>query len=69
MAKAMADDIFADWGFDAPKPQVPRATSGGVEQAKPLPYSHPVGPTTFSHEGPGLADHTNHGCCGTQGKH
>ena len=56
-------------GPDTSKPQQPRASSGGEMPVKPIPYSPPVGPTTFSHEGPGLADHTNHGCCGTQGKH
>ena len=60
-------------GPDTSKPQQPRSSCGGVEMkdVKPIPYSAPVGPTTFMHEGPGLADHTNHGHAGasTQGKH
>lgn len=65
----MARDILSEYGRDSSQPQVPRATNGGQCDPKPIPYSPPMGPTTFSHEGPGLADHTNHGCCGTQGKH
>lgn len=64
----MARDILSEFGPDSPSNQKARATCGGIEQAKPLPYSPPVGPTTFSHEGPGLANHTNHDNCGTQGK-
>jgi hypothetical protein len=62
-------DILRQYGPDSPSNQKPRATSGGAQDPKPLPYSPPVGPTTFSHEGPGLADHMNHNNCGTQGKH
>lgn len=40
---------------------------GGKPEVKPLPYSPPVGPTSQSHQGPGLGG-TNHGNCGTQGK-
>lgn len=65
----MSRGILSEYGPDAPAPQAPRATSGGVTSAKPLPYDPPKGPTTFSHEGPGLASHTNHGCCGSQGKY
>lgn len=62
-------DILSAYGPDSPDSQKPRATNGGQMPVKPIPYSPPKGPTTFSHEGPGLADHNNHGCCGTQGKH
>jgi hypothetical protein len=65
----MSKDILSMYGPDSPSNQMPRATSGGVKEAKKLAYDPPKGPTTFSHEGPGLADHTNHGCCGTQGKY
>ena len=63
----MARDILSEYGPDSPANQKPRASSGGVTEAKPLPYSPPQGPTTFSHVGPGLAGHTNYGNCGTQG--
>lgn len=65
----MADDILSEYGRDSGAGQKPRATSGGVKTAKELPYSHPQGPTNMHHQGPGLADHTNHGTSGTQGKH
>lgn len=45
-----------------------RASNGGQMEKKELPYCPPVGPTTFNHQGPGLANHTNHDNCGTQGK-
>ena len=44
-----------------------RATNGGKQDPKPLPYSPPVGPKGQDHRGPGLGG-TNHGTCGTQGK-
>ncbi len=53
-------DILSDYGKDIPHPQAPRATSGGVTQAKPLAYSPPVGPTNQHHERPGLGG-DNHG--------
>lgn len=62
-------DILSEYGPESPQHEKPTASSGGVKEAKELPYSPPQGPTTFNHKGPGLANHTNHGCCGTQGKH
>lgn len=44
-----------------------RASCGGVERAKELPYSPPKGPTSQMQQGPGLHG-TNHGNAGTQGK-
>lgn len=44
-----------------------RATNGGKQEVKPLPYSPPKGPTGQTRQGPGLGG-TNHGNCGTQGK-
>lgn len=41
---------------------------GGKPNTKPIPYSPPQGPKGQSHEGPGLGG-TNHGNCGTQGRH
>lgn len=65
----MARDILGEFGPDSHQAQAPRATTGGVKEAKPLSYDPPKGPTNMHHEGPGLADHTNHGNCGSQGKH
>lgn len=64
----MADDILSEYGKDSGAGQAARATNGGCMEKKDLPYDPPKGPTTFMHEGPGLASHTNHGNCGTQGK-
>jgi hypothetical protein len=51
----MARDILSEYGKDIPHPQAPRATSGGVERAKPLHYSPPVGPTNINDpKSPGL---------------
>ena len=60
--------ILSEYGKDSSQLQAPRATNGGKPDVKLAPYSPPVGPTTFHHEGPGLAEHTNHGNCGTQGR-
>lgn len=65
----MARDILSGFGPDADKPQAARASCGGVTQAKELPYSVPVGPTTFGHQGPGLAERNNYGNAGSQGKY
>ena len=65
----MSKDMLREFGPDSASNEKPRASSGGEMQAKPLPYSPPVGPKNHMHEGPGLKGGTNHGCCGTQGKH
>jgi|SRR6516225_9753661 hypothetical protein len=65
----MPRPILSEFGPDASKPQAPRATRGGVLEAKTLPYSTPVGPTTFQHSGPGLANRNNYGNAGSQGKY
>lgn len=62
----MADDILNEYGKDSGVPQAPRATNGGVQEVKPLPYSPPTG-RAGSTSGPGLGG-TNHGTCGTQGR-
>lgn len=41
---------------------------GGKPNMRELNYSPPQGPTTFSHSGPGLANHDSIGRNGTQGK-
>jgi hypothetical protein len=65
----MARGILSEFGPDAVKPQVARATSGGCTEAKTLPYASPVGPTTFGHNSPGLANRNNYGNAGSQGKY
>ena len=64
----MARDILSEYGSDSPTSEAPRASSGGAQSPKPIPYSPPKGPIGQSNTGPGLGG-TNHGCCGTQGKH
>lgn len=64
----MARDILSEYGPDSPSNQQPRATNGGIMPKKEIPYSPPKGPTNMYHQGPGLANATNYGPCGTQGK-
>ena len=61
----MSKDILSDYGPEAKSGS--RASCGGVKEAKPLPYSPPVGPKSQMEKGPGLHG-TNHGTAGTQGK-
>ena len=63
----MKKDILSNYGPES-KPGGNRSACGGVIEAKPLPYSPPVGPMGQGNKGPGLGG-TNHGTCGTQGKH
>ena len=63
----MNKDILGQFGPE--KKDGSRATNGGQQDPKPIPYSPPVGPKHQNHQGPGLGGSTNHGCCGTQGKH
>lgn len=64
----MAKDILGYYGPDSRQPQVASSTCGGVKEAKPLPYSPPVGPSNVGDpKSPGLHG-TNHGNCGSQGK-
>jgi len=68
----MARPILSEYGPDADKPQASRATSGGItmEQKKDvMGYAAPVGPTTFGHNSPGLAQRNNYGNAGSQGKY
>lgn len=60
-------DILSDYGKDSNTSQSPRATNGGKQDPKPIPYSPPTG-RAGSTSGPGLGG-TNHGPCGTQGCH
>ena len=64
----MSRDILSEYGPESDINQKPRATNGGEMGVKPIPYSPPKGPTGQMREGPGLGG-TNHGCCGTQGRH
>ena len=65
----MARDILSEFGPEADKPQVARASGGGCMDVKNIPYDAPVGPTTFAHQGPGLAQRNNYGNAGSQGKY
>lgn len=58
----MARDILSEYGRDSGAPQRPRATSGGVKQARDIPnYCAPQGPTNINDpKGPGLHG-DNHG--------
>lgn len=48
-------DILSEFGPESSQPQVPRATSGGVKEAKPLPYDPPKSGQCDQHQiGPGL---------------
>lgn len=64
----MSRDILSEYGNDSGAGQQPRASNGGQQSPKPLPYSAPVGPSNINDsQTPGLHG-TNHGCCGTQHK-
>ena len=64
----MADDILSEYGPDSGRSmnQQPRATNGGKMPVSSIPYSEPVGPRNKTDVG---KNGTNHGTCGTQGKH
>lgn len=65
----MARDILSEYGKDSGAGNKPSATSGGVTTAKEMPYSPPQGPKGISDpKTPGIHG-TNHGNCGTQGRH
>lgn len=61
-------DILNNYGANSSQKDAGRATCGGVEKAKPLAYDPPKGPTSQTQQGPGIHG-TNHGQCGTQGRH
>lgn len=62
-------DILSGYGRDTSQPQAPRASSGGGQEAKSLPYSPPQGPKGITDpKSPGLHG-DNCGNCGTQGKY
>lgn len=64
----MAKDILSQYGSNTSQPQRARASSGGVKEAKELPYSEPKGPKGINDpKSPGL--HGTVHDCGTQGKH
>lgn len=65
----MARDILSEYGNDSGAGEMPRATNGGQMEVKKIPYSEPKGPSNIRDgRSPGLHG-TNHGCCGTQGRH
>ena len=62
-------DILSGFGPDSLMNQMARATNGGVMPVKPTNYSPPTGPSNINDpKSPGLHG-TNHGHCGTQGRH
>lgn len=63
----MSREILSEYGPESRGSEAPRATNGGCCDPKPIPYSPPVGPKGQT-TGPGIGG-TNHGMCGTQGKH
>lgn len=65
----MARDILSEYGPESPNNQKARATNGGVQEVKQIPYSPPVGPKSINDpKTPGIHGE-NHGNCGTQGRH
>lgn len=62
----MAKDILGEYGPE--RTTGARPSNGGQVEKKELPYCPPVGPKGQSNNSPGLGG-TNHGTCGTQGKH
>ena len=67
----MSKDPFSGYSNTGGEQGTKRASCGGdmTGYVKPLPYKPPVGPKNQMSPGPGLRGGTNHGCCGTQGKH
>lgn len=65
----MSRDILSGFGPNSSQPQKPGASNGGQQSPKELPYSPPVGPSNINDaKTPGIHG-TNHGNCGTQGRH
>lgn len=62
-------DILRGFGPDSKSGSTSRASNGGQVTAKPLSYSPPKGPIGISSPKQGSIGGTNHGQCGTQGKH
>lgn len=63
----MAREILGGFGPERDI-QGNRASGGGAQTPRDvMNYAAPQGPTTFSHKGPGLANHNNYGNCGSQG--
>ena len=63
-------DILSEYGSDSNAPEKPRASHGGQMPVRDvMGYCPPVGPTTFNHSGPGLAERNNYGNAGSQGKY
>lgn len=59
-------DILSEYGPESTSGN--RASNGGRQEPKPILYDQPKGPTEQMRRQPGLGG-TNHGQCGTQGKH
>ena len=51
----MARDILSEFGPDSRQPQAARATNGGQQTVKDIPYSSPQGPSNINDpKSPGL---------------
>lgn len=62
------NDILNEYGRDSGAGQAPRATNGGKQDPKSIPYCPPVGPSNINDsKSPGLHG-SNMGNCGTQGR-
>jgi len=68
----MPRSLLSEYGPNSSQPQAGGVECGGVlpgDTKDVMNYKPPVGPKTINDpKSPGLHG-TNHGCCGTQGKH
>lgn len=65
----MSRDILSEYGPESNQHQAPRAADGGKQEPKQMPYESPKGPSNINDpKTPGIHG-TNHGNCGSQGRH
>lgn len=66
----MARDILSEYGNDSGAGDKPRATNGGQQTPRDVHnYSPPKGPSNINDPKTSGIHGTNHGTCGTQGRH